>query len=805
MITVDEVSPYVLTPKSRVCRPERIKYKEAAVKVDEQKPDRFTLTYQQGGKQPFLILDLGRSSPGGYPVFTVKSYKGSPVLRLAYSDWYPYLLDEQHRCTGDFTRGCCKYLGVELPVLPGNPNRYELYTIQRTGKFLYPLIQGQQRFVLVTLDSPGEVEIDGFYIYYTGNMDAYDGLFSCSEKALNQLWYSSTYTVQIASVDSTQSWDVIEGYVLLRALTKGNPAGIYVPGLQWEDYTFTFDGQIAVNPHCYSGIGWMVRARDADNGYVFQLSLDGRLRWFLRKNGVNTLVEEGTVPFPVVDNVNYTISTQVTGNHLVVSINGAVVFACEDSTFAKGSVGFIQTTEKWAMATRLMVSSGDKVLLQDDFADGISDDYDFTRSLPFLADGAKRDRLPWIGDLDWAGRNVYYAFRNDRYMRGSLEMFAQHQTPDGYIWGVCYPENKDPVRSGEYGHYESDIFSAWFVPTLWDFLLFTGDGKQASALLETAVKDLEYLWSYVDDNGLFFQRYATSKGLWDHELKDIGYFSYNNIIVYDALRKGAFLAKECHRDALSEQLRHRSALMKEGILKWLWNEEKGYFSKGLSEPEFCYMANCLALAVGILSDEQAQKAVQQLQQWFPHNLVYGKIVSLFIRGCFRYGLDDIAYKTLTGKTGLSYEGDTPVHVDWLSSIMDDNGPATTTECMLYPPAPETSGEQWLDRSHPDTAVAHLLSGYLLGVQPLTCGFETFLVQPHCCELKAAKGVVPTPFGKIEVEWTLEDGEFVMTVNHPHGVTPIFSLQFVHSQTQKITVNGQRIESSALCENRQNPQ
>ena len=42
---------------------------------------------------------------------------------------------------------------------------------------------------------------------------------------------------------------------------------------------------------------------------------------------------------------------------------------------------------------------------------------------------------------------------------------------------------------------------------------------------------------------MFFQRYATSKGLWDHELNDVGKFSYNNIMMYDAFYKGALLAE----------------------------------------------------------------------------------------------------------------------------------------------------------------------------------------------------------------------------------------------------------------------
>lgn len=798
MITVDEITPYLLTPKQRRCRTEQIKYAEGTVKTENWDKQGFTLIYEENGEKPYLILDLGRATSSGYPVFTVKSHKQQPVLRISYSDWYPYLLNNDHRDTGDFLRGCCKYLGVELPVLPGNPNRYELYTINRTGKYIYPLIQGQQRFVLLTLDTPGEVEIEDFYIYYTADMGEYDGHFSCSHNGLNQLWYSSTYTVQIASIDNSQSWEIIENTLLLRALTKGNPAGIYRKGCEWTDYNFQFDCQIAVNPDCYSGIGWMVRAQDPDNGYVFQLSLDGVLRWSVRKNSVDVLMGEKKLKNSLTDNKPYTIMTKLKGDQMSVYLNGILILEWQDTDFKKGSIGFIQTTEKWAMVNALEVVREDAVLLKDDFTNGLSCDYEFTRSLPFVSDGAKRDRLPWIGDLDWAGRNIYYAFSDLKYMWGSLLMFAKHQTPEGYIWGACYPENKDDIRIGEYGYYESDIFSAWFVPTLWDYLLFTGKAEQVQILYEPMVRDLEYLWSLVEGNGLFFQRYATSKGLWDHELNDIGHFSYNNIIVYDALLKGSYIAGALNDKQLSEQLLYRASVLKEGIMKYLWQGDKGCFPKGLQNQEFCHMANCLALAVGILSKEQAEQTINQLLQWFPEHLVYGKVVSLFIRGCFRYGYDEIAYQTLTGKTGLSYEGDIPVHVNWLDSIMDENGPATTTECMLYPPAPDTEGKQWMDRSHPDTAVAHLLSGYLLGIEPLTCGYQTFSVAPHCCELTYAKGVIPTPYGKIQVEWKIENEMFSMNMIHPKEIFPVISTQYIHCPIKEITANGCRMDTSAAA-------
>ena len=51
-----------------------------------------------------------------------------------------------------------------------------------------------------------------------------------------------------------------------------------------------------------------------------------------------------------------------------------------------------------------------KVLLEDDF-DGDLSKWEFARTLSYLMDGAKRDRLPWSGDLYFAPAERLLCFR----------------------------------------------------------------------------------------------------------------------------------------------------------------------------------------------------------------------------------------------------------------------------------------------------------------------------------------------------------------------------------------------------------
>lgn len=811
-MTLNDFSKNILCPQSKICYPQSIKHVYGNVENANNilGSEGTTVLKYDGEIAPKLILDLGRASIGGYPVFKVKSYSGdNPVIRLAYSDWYDYMMEESHGEKGDFARGATKYLGVELPVLPCDPNRYNLFTITHEGEYISPLVQGQQNWLMIKLDTPGtEVEIEYAYFYYTSDDSKYDGAFDCSDENITKLWYASCWTCQIATISNSHSWDVLNNTLLLRALSKGNDAGYYKNGTALKDYSVEFDGAIANNPHMCSGLGVLLRAKDIESGYAIFLNLDGSIEAYTRKNSTYNLIATAKPDFDVIDNKFYHISATVNGDKITYSIDGKEYLSINDATYACGSFGFCQTTEKWAVAKNLKVTSDNKVIFADDFS-GNLDFYDFTRSAPFVSDGAKRDRLPWIGDLDWAGRNIYYAFKNFKAMPESLRMFAFHQTPEGYVWGTCYPENTLKPVIGDYGYYESDIFSAWFIPTVADYLLFTDDKKFCEEIYQNVKDDVNYLWRFVESDGLFNQRYATSKGLWDHTLNDMGKFTYNNLIVSEAFGEAAYIAGILGKTDDEKEFSRRKAIVREAIKKNMTNPE-GWLTKGLYDRDMCEMSNPLALSIHYFDDaKDAKAAVDALIDRTPG---HAKITALMIRGAYMYGFDEEAFKTMY-KPGYTYVKENTdfivydaledPHFDfrshnmhpanWINALNDWRGPMTTWECMTYPPLKESNGNAWGDRSHPDTAIAHILSSYILGVMPKEPGFKTFTVSPHTYGITNAKGIVPTTYGDINAAWSIENDVMTLTIdfNGENALSSII-LNKSDAKTFNVVVNGTAI-------------
>lgn len=756
-----DFSSHVVTPVNRECPALSIRYTagnvENATGILQPGGDSAVLTYNHGGEPPVIILDMGPTSPGGYPVFRVSASEGPAVLRIAYSDSFLPIIDKNHGANGDFKRGCCKYLGVELPVLPANPGRFELYTLHGQGEYLSPLIQGQQRFVRLQLEHPGsQVMLDYFYIHYTSDMSPVEGGFVCDNNRLTKLWYYSVYTFQLASF-SSPAWDTLNGWLFPRALTKGCDAGIAKALTHATDYIFSFTARISRNPYAISGIGFTFRAPDRENGYVWRLDLDGRLH--VQKRVATRYIElKSPVSIgEITDNRDYCISVEVQGNRFTTRLDGVIIDETEDNTFPIGSIGFCPSHEKWAIVKDCKVSTLDgTILLQDDFS-GELDAWEYTVTPPFVSDGAKRDRLPWSGDLDWAGRNSYYSIRNHKYMLGALDLLAFHQNDEGFIFGTCYPENTIKPVGREYGYYESDIFSAWFVPALADYFLYTGDRKNTARLYASARMTLEYLWRFVEGDGLFNQRYETSKGLWDHALGDYGRHAYNNMIVYDAFCEGAFLARHLGLDADAKIHTARAAHIEQGIRRHLIASE-GWLVKSVDERDFCHMANSYALAIGFFDREVASRVMQVIINRQPET---GKILSTNIRGAYLYDLEAEGWFQLTEYHKVSTDWGYTGGVGWLEMFGDDDVPHTTYECMTYPPHFPGNGESWGDMSHPDTGMAHILSGCILGVLPLEPGFTRFEICPHMYGLRHAAGIVPIPDGCIEVDIHNKPDEFTV--------------------------------------------
>ena len=714
------------------------------------------LRWVPGGEQPVAAFDFGPETVGGYAAFDIDSFESAPdgtlpVLRLSYA-CHP----DSIRPEGDFTReDHAYYLHVDNPVLPANPGRHELYTIPRTGTFVAPLIQGQLRYLRVALETPGAaVSLSGLRIANPGvHSDTPPrGSFACADPRMEAVWRLGVRSCQMASLTNPDAWRVVEGALLPRRLERGSAEG-------WCRFVPDFEGtlELAVefrrNPH-FNGPAFFevfTGRRDTESGVrqiVRQEGPDGEIRM------VRVPLKPGRFGFrlekeqwPVIHEV---VVRDAGGKERWRDLDLPFVDNGEHLEFVNHSPCPCASVVK----TRKL---------------GAAANWVYPTAPSYLADGGKRDRLVWSGDLWWSQRTMYYAFGpDDPHLPGALRILAFHQTPEGFIHAAPYAENDIPPASGDYGLFASDEFSAWFVPVLWEHFLFTGDEVLARELWPAADRDLRYLATRMGADGLHEPRLETSKHAYKMDCGDLSKRAYQNLVFWMAWRDGARLARALGLDARAAELealaRDHAAAIRRAFqsgagdapmarpqggafrgnvpAQCLWNTVLG--EEG-GDPLSCAML----LGSGFLDDAEAATLVRARRACDDYGV--GKFRVLALRGMFRHGFTEDALREIDGG-------------NW-NALADPSWPGAhcTTECLYQ------YSVGWWDESHPDTSITDVYPAYLLGVEPVEPGFRVFRVAPQPPPgLDWARGIVPTPHGDIEAAWEREGDTLSLSLTVPPG-------------------------------------
>ena len=753
-------------------------------------PTRLDWTF--GGEQPVVALDYGGKTVGGYAVIKVKSFRpqgrdtdgnavGYPVLRLSYAT-HPDGLS----ATGDFTRrNCAHYLGpfFDNPVLPANVNRHETYTVTRTGTYVAPLVQGQERYVRVQLETPGTaVELEPVEIRNVGvhATEPVRGSFRCSDERLNRVWDMCTWTCSLASVPNNDARRVVEGRLLPRKLERGTAAGLCGTAAQDGDGSWTIDFALSANPHHDSAVGLLFRAADRDNGLVAVASQPAYVQLLRLKDGAKTELAKMVLDARLVDGVFHRLTADVKGNRVGISVDGVRILEQAVGDLPGGRFGLYVEKEWWPQVESYAVADADgQEVFRDDFdaadAEGRLVGWDYTRSFRFVADGAKRDRLAWIGDIWWGDLSCYTGYGPDwPYLRESLKLFAHYQTPEGYVWAAPFSEKGPRPKAGEFGHFPSDEFCAWFVPILKTYYLYTADRAALDGgLYEAARKCLGYLDTLRRPDGLCDQPLRSSSNIASMAPADPSIRLWTHLVFWKAYADGAWLAEKLGDAASAVRWNARVRELAAAIRTAFKDEKTGLFRRrfGDKEPAHGGAWSGMPVACGFATPDEALEILKRVPITGGSKAHLGNI-----RGAFAYGFDEKAFAMLENGTWLKLAD--PL---W-------EGAQCCTECGML----MRSG--WGDESHPDTAVSGDMTAYLLGIRPVEPGFAAFRFEPHVVSrLAFAEGTVPTPHGDIAARWERTDETVTATLTVPAGTSATFGCRL----SSDVTADGAPYAGGAL--------
>jgi hypothetical protein len=254
-----------------------------------------------------------------------------------------------------------------------------------------------------------------------------------------------------------------------------------------------------------------------------------------------------------------------------------------------------------------------------------------------------------------------------------------------------------------------------------------------------------------------------------------------NCLYYEALKQAAAIAQNIASEPeQAAQWNKKAELLKENIQKWLWLPEKRLFKDSFGGTKCSQQTQVYALLYGLVEDNEKERVIDTIaagnrssEQSFSYY-----VVSSIFDSKPQWALDFIR-KNWGGQMKSPYFNGA-WHECWdIANFL--------TDLM-------TTSHAWC------SGPTALLPQKVLGVEPISDGWQTFSVRPITCDLKWAKGIVPSPFGPIYAEWNIEEnGDFKLYLVVPENTMAEIALPGV--DLDKIKIHDLPVSNNADIKNK----
>ena len=400
-------------------------------------------------------------------------------------------------------------------------------------------------------------------------------------------------------------------------------------------------------------------------------------------------------------------------------------------------------------------------------------------SLPWLVDGAKRDRALWSGDLLTAGRTLMLSLGQGglSYVQGSLITLAANQGAEGWMPG-------NVGFFGPWAFFYSATYSMYYALSLVDYFRYTGDESFVSGQYSNFTRQLAFNESLVNPaTGLLAISSDGEMGNdWDYyDGSKIGEIAAYNMMYYRVLTDAVYLATHLGHADDAQRWQDQAAALRPRINETFFDPQRGVyrlaaadFQSGAIHPASSVPqdANAMAVLWGVADEIRAQSALRYLKTnlWtssgtrpFSPDANFSNRMSPFITGYevnARFAADDAvnALQLTRLLWGRMVNSALPSYTGTLWELVEPDGTVSTGATSL--------SHGWA--SGPTGA----LSNYVLGIEPVTPGFGTWSVRPLTGDLTWAQGQVPTPVGALVVRWAQDQStrQITLRVEPPPGTT-----------------------------------
>ncbi len=375
-----------------------------------------------------------------------------------------------------------------------------------------------------------------------------------------------------------------------------------------------------------------------------------------------------------------------------------------------------------------------------------------------FVDNAVRERVHWTGEAMFVCQlTAPLLFADTAMSRRSLILSAQGVLPDGRINGFTPTERIGCADS---------IRTILWLEHLVDYWLYTGDHTDIERLLPIAERLLDALQSYANNKGLIDD---WPKGeYWDWSRNDRGGKGACLLLTsaFHAHALQRLAGQEIFSDALPG-LAERAAAIRTHCHEVFWDAERAVYrdciqADGTPSEIFSQFSNSAAVLAGICPPDRKMDLL--------HRITDAALLD-------PVGVGEAA----RGETRFIVPASTPWSAYWLCRAFFEAGLdieaiehlkiifADFDRMATLPEVRIQHGNTCLCQSV-GPAVAHLLCGHALGIQPMSGGWRDVRFAPKPARLTSAKGEFNTPQGLLTAEWTCIDGRYDLKLEKPKDMT-----------------------------------
>ncbi|KAK6598866.1 RhaA is able to hydrolyze alpha-1 [Botrytis cinerea] len=743
-----------------------------------------TLPLSSGGRfeltpsTPVATIDYGHEV-AGYPFYDVEFISGKVQIEVKYSEEFIGL-------DTNFSDG-------PFPFASGLSNTYrvETFEVTETGPFEAFLLQGGQRWQSIRLLTSGSV------VFSTIG-------FTASVPDIDATRASSLACIDRGSQGSMWEFDV-NG-----ALVRGMKPGLTIQGASFQNYTLEFNTMIK-----RGGIGWAIGIPIA-TPLGLQLNLIGELpdnTTFVNTNTTLTppnslilsygysLVNVTTLPSyrldvfntPVIkENTWYTVRTIIdTADNLAVYIDDVEIFNTSLSSYYVGGTP-IQTAGTFGFGGwQDQIGYIKNVIVRDTFnqsllynntmltdTDLVLTEYGVHSNLQTTClDGAKRDRLVWLGDFYHTSRIIPVTTSRNDHLKGTLNTFLDWQIEDGLLpfappIGYNASDAKKTFAFGSGASADLEIYAM-------TLSLQIKHGQNWQLLADWLIAQLS------PDTGLpvFLSAFlGPSQG------------SAVSCALVQALSQLAEVAMALNDLASATKYQSAATEISNAVNRQLWNSTIGVYSLSAASPgDYSIAAIGFCITSGTANTTQASQSLQALEA-----LKLGP------------GYKD---STQVNSSDLSTNISPNINGFLLAAIISHNASSKALSLLesLWSPMlsnPKSStGASWeyvnlegnpglglfTSLAHPwGGAPTYLLTEWAAGLRradgPSGYGYRNWVINPDvglAMGLKTANARVVTAFnGSLSVEWTLNEGVVDVNINAPNNTSGVFEMAGVRKSARR---------------------